>query len=199
MLPCRLFLYTERRMNTSISNVHNHFFKASMSDPRVALEFFETHLPENIKKLADLSTLQIRLGNFVDKELKLQVTDMLFSVDWHGNPGYLYTLVEHQRTPDKWMAFRKLKYMTQIMEQHRKEKGELPLVYVLIIYNGEQKYRYSTDLFHLFGEYEMLARRTFLEPFHLIDLSQVADEDLQHKKPGQVFLKCALNMFISEI
>jgi predicted transposase YdaD len=67
------------------------------------------------------------------------------------------------------------------MDDHLKKTGELPLVFVLVVYNGDTKYPYSADLFDLFGEDKVLARETFLQPFDLIDLSQIADEKLKKR------------------
>jgi predicted transposase/invertase (TIGR01784 family) len=158
-----------------------------MSHPRVAKEFFESYLPATILKKINLDTLQLRPGTFVDEELQLKVTDALFSVDCQGKPAYLYTLVEHLRNPDRWMAFRRLQYQLQIMDQHRKETGELPIVYVLVLYNGEKQYPYSTDIFDLFAEHKALAQEALLRPFKLIDLSQISDKKLKHKAWSGMF------------
>src|SRR3990167_10807176 len=97
---------------------HDNYFRAAMSNTKVAREFFEQHLPSNIKKALDFTTLQIKKESFIDDKLKLQITDLLFSAEFNRQPGYLYLLVEHQSTPLKLMAFRILKYMVAIMDQH---------------------------------------------------------------------------------
>lgn len=165
-----------------VPNPHDRFFRGSLSDPRVSREFMETHLPAHIKALVDLNTLEMCSGTFVDEILQLHLSDVLFSVKWKGGkPGYIYTLLEHQRDPEDVMPFRALQYKVKIMDQHYKEHGELPIVYTLVIYNGKRKYPYSTDLFDLFGEHRSLAEQTLLTPFDLLDLSQIPDEDLKQK------------------
>jgi predicted transposase/invertase (TIGR01784 family) len=58
--------------------------------------------------------------------------------------------------------------------------NDLPLVYPLILYNGKKPYSYSMDLFDLFPQDEReLAKKTLTSPYHLIDLTQVSDEELQ--------------------
>jgi hypothetical protein len=52
------------------------------------------------------------------------------------------------------------------------------VVYTLVLYNGEYQYSYSTDFFDLFGENKALAKEAFLQPIHLIDLTQIPDTDL---------------------
>ncbi len=113
-----------------------------MSDHRVANAFFEFHLPADIRKVINLDSLQLRKESFVDQQLKLAVTDMLYSVNFSGKNGYLYLLAEHQSTPDYWMPFRLLKYLVRIMEQHLKETKSdyLPIVYPLVFYHGQAAY-----------------------------------------------------------
>jgi predicted transposase/invertase (TIGR01784 family) len=167
---------------TVVPNPHDRFFRSSLSDPRVAREFMEAHLPEHIKALIDLNTLEMCPGTFVDETLQLHLSDVLFSLKWaSGKLGYIYTLLEHQSKPHRLMPFRKLQYSVKIMDQHYKGHQELPIVYTLVIYHGDRKYPYSTDLFDLFGEHKNLAKKTLLEPFDLLDLSQIPDEDLKQK------------------
>lgn len=187
-------------MKKIISKIpHDSFFRSSMSRPRVAREFFESHLPDYILEAVNLDTLQLRQGSFVDEELRQLVTDVLYSVELQGKPAYFYTLVEHQRKPDVWMPFRKLKYMASIMEQHRKEHNKLPIVYVMVLYNGEKKYNCSTDIFDLFGEHKALAKKIFLQPFHLVDLSQIPDEKLKQKTWSGILEMCMKHIFSRDV
>jgi predicted transposase/invertase (TIGR01784 family) len=160
---------------------HDRFFRAAMANKRVAREFFESHLPEAFQEHVDLNTLHLEPGSFIDEELQLQITDVLYSLTWKGKTAFLYTLVEHLREADPLMAFRNIKYRIGIMDDHLKKTGELPIVFVLVVYNGDTKYPYSTNLFDLFGEDKVLARETFLQPFDLIDLSQITDEKLKKR------------------
>jgi len=172
---------------------HDRFFRASMSNPRVAKEFFEDHLPAHIQALVNLDTLHFTNGTFVDKELALQMSDALFSVQRRDKKSaYLYCLVEHQSTPDPLMPFRTVKYTLEIMEQHHKEHKDLPIVYVLVLYHGDKKYPYSTDFFDLFGEDKALAQQILFKPFDLIDLTQISDEQLKKHRAWAGMLELTL-------
>jgi len=80
-----------------IAHTHDAFFKQSMSHPEVAKEFFEMHLPARVKKMVDFSTLTPQKESFIDDTLRTGIVDMLFSVNFTKETGYLYTLVEHVR------------------------------------------------------------------------------------------------------
>ena len=164
-----------------ITTPHDAFFHSAMSDPRVSKAFFSQHLPQSLKQHVDLDSLKIEAGSFIDEELRRQTTDMLFSLTWKDKPAYLYTLVEHQRKPERLMAFRSLKYRIRIMDHHLKQTGNLPLVFVVVVYNGDSQYPYSTDLFDLFDADKEVAKELLNRPFELIDLTQIADETLKQE------------------
>lgn len=161
---------------------HDRFTRSAMSNPKVAEEFFQQNLPDNIKKAIDFSSLRLQKDSFIDDKLKLQIADLLYSVNFNGKPGFLYILFEHASSAQVLLPFRMLKYMIAIMDQHlnKTKTNELPLVYPLILYNGKKPYTYSMDLFDLFPKEEReLAKETLTSPYHLIDLTQVSDQELQ--------------------
>lgn len=160
---------------------HDKFFRSAMSNIKVAREFFEQNLPEDIKSIIDFSTIELQKESYVGDNLKLQVADILYSADFSGQKGYLYTLVEHQSRPERFMALRIIKYILAIMEDHLKKTKDrfLPVVYPCIYYTGARKYNYSTNLFDLFGKHKELVRNILLKPYQLIDLTTIPDADLK--------------------
>src|SRR5947207_2344959 len=117
-------------MKKIVATPHDRFFRLSMSHPRVARQFFETQLPEHIRKVANLDTLQIRKDTYLSPKLQLSMTDILFSVEMNGKSGYFYLLVEHKKKSERLTPFQVLKYTVPIIDQHLKEHGgeEIPLV-----------------------------------------------------------------------
>lgn len=156
---------------------------ASKSDPpKNCRRVLSKNLPEKIKKIVDFSSLELKKESFIDDHLKLQIADMLFSVNFSGNPGFLYLLVEHASTPNPLLPFRMLKYIIAVMDDHLKRTNTrtLPFVYPLVLYTGKKPYPYSMDFFDLFSsEEKMLAKETLHAPYPLIDLSQAPDEELR--------------------
>lgn len=153
-----------------------------MSDPKVAVEFFNKHLPAKIKNIVDLNSIRLEKSSFIDDKLKQQSADLLFQTKFNSKPGYLYLLLEHQSQVEKLMPFRILKYMVAIIDQHlnKTKKEILPVVYPMVFYSGGKKYNYSTDLFDLFGTERKLAIDILYKPYPLIDLSQIPDAELEH-------------------
>lgn len=174
---------------TTINNPHDTYFRANMSDPRIAKDFFLHQLPNYILQLVNQwKAFECQPCSFVDEELKKSMADVLYSVEFNDKPGYLYVLTEHQSTPDPLMPFRLIQYIFQIMRQHLK-KGykELPVVFPLVFYNGQKQWIYSTDFFTLFGEHGKLARSILFQPFHLINVNEISDEQLLQCGYASVF------------
>lgn len=92
-------------------------------------------------------------GTFVDEHLKYRHADVLFRTRIDGRAGYLYMLIEHQRSPDPLMAFRMAAYQLQIWNRHLAETMSadpnprtLPLVVPVVIYVGNSRWTVPTDL-----------------------------------------------------
>jgi len=143
-----------------------------------AIEFLNKHLPENIKGIIDYESLRVEPTDLIDEKLKEKITDILYSVNFNKDKGYIYVVIEHQNKPEKLMPFRILQYMISIMERHlvNTKSDELPVVYPIIFYAGVKKYKYSTYLFDLFGKYCELAFNIFTNPYCLINVHNMADE-----------------------
>lgn len=163
-------------------SAHDRYIRSILSNLPVAREFFEKHLPENVIKAIDFSTLTPQKDSFVNDKLRVKVADLLFSVNFDGDPGYIYLLTEHASKPDPFLPYRMHQYIMSItdyhLKKHPKEK-KLPLVVPLILYTGDKPYNYSTDLFDLFGKEKELAKSVFLSPYQLIDLNKISDETLR--------------------
>ena len=108
-------------VGNNINSPHDRYFRHIMSNPEVVKEFFKKHLPLNIKTAINFETIKPQKDSFIGDNLKLQIAGLLFSAEFNGKPGYIYLLLEHQSVPDKLMAFRMLKYVVAIMEQHIKK------------------------------------------------------------------------------
>lgn len=176
---------------------HDRFFRSAMANSKVAKEFFEQYLPNRIKAVLDLNSIKPKKESFIDDKLKLQISDLLFETKFNKRSGYIYLLVEHQSTSHKLMAFRILKYMLAIMDQHLKvtKSEQLPLVYPMIFYNGSENYNYSTDIFDLFGNDKGLAQDIFWNPYQLIDLSKIPDEELKNYLWSGIIMKTMKHIF----
>ena len=157
-----------------------------MKDIRVAREFFETYLPDNIRQMVDLNHLELSPGSYIDEELNESASDILYKTQIGGEPAYLY-LLEHLSSQDKLMPFRLLKYMTRIWDDHlsqmkgKKEGKTLPLIIPIVFYHGREPYTYSRDIRDLITAPKELIEKHLFTPFHLVDTHAISDETLREQ------------------
>ena len=168
----------------TIHNPHDKIVKTTLTNIALAKKFFAAHLPPSVKKEIKLNTLQLQKGSFVDKELKEYLTDLLYTVKIGKRPGYLYLLLESQSKVDDLMAFRLMQYSVKIMAQHLKlnKTKKLPIIYPMVYFVGKPtRKQFKTDIFQCFDN-ATLAKKYFLKPFNLIDLSKLPDNKLLRDK-----------------
>jgi len=165
---------------SGLSSPHDALFKRFLGDIEIARSFLAVHLPAHLKPLCDLSTLQIESGSFIEEDLRQHYADIVYSLKIGEQTGYVYVLVEHQSDAPPLMPFRMLCYITGIMKQHLNHKHKtLPIVVPLVFYRGQRSpYPGPVDILDCFEQPE-LAKRIFLKPFTLIDLSIIPDEELR--------------------
>ena len=179
------------KKNNGVFSPHDAVFKAFLSVPEIANDFIALHLPAQWRDLCDLNTLKLEPTSFIEEDLKRHVCDILWSMKTtSGEDGYIYLLIEHQSTADKLMAFRQMRYAIAAMQQHIKAgHDQLPLVLPLQFYAGERSpYPYSSNWFDCF-EQPKLAQQIYTQPFPLIDITTIKDDDIkQHRRMSALTL-----------
>ncbi|PCH57216.1 MAG: hypothetical protein COC15_01600 [Legionellales bacterium] len=196
-----------KKVNNNLRMSHDSYFKKSMSDIRVARDFFTHNLPAEVVEKVDLTTLKPTKDTFVDRDLKQYLTDMLFTVNIDKEESYLYILIEHissTRHASNLLPFRINHYVFKILEQYinhtensqNKEKPtteiKLPLVLPILLYHGKQSpYPYSTDMYDACYHKELAKKYMF--KLILIDLTQKSEEEL-HKQGYAALMQYALKV-----
>ncbi len=128
-------------MPSKIVSIHDRLFRQSMTDTRIAQDFFAHHLPEWLKSITTLTKLVLKPDSFISPNLKSHYTDLLYTVPIREETGYLYLLAEHKSYPSRFLSLQLLEYMTAIWRNHLKQhpKSEtLPLIYPVTYYHGRQ-------------------------------------------------------------
>lgn len=175
------------------TNPHDKFFRMSMQNAPVAKAFFEQYLPEHLKHHLDLDNCRLEDSSYIDDTLQETFSDLVFSCDLSNDKAHssskLVLLVEHQSTPDKFMAFRVYHYMFNMLYKHLKaiskhqNTTKLPAVYAMIFYHGQQTpYPYSLKLQDCFDDPLAIMKHLFDSPVPLIDINQVTDSELKKQQ-----------------
>ena len=162
---------------------HDALIRKAFENPIVAKEFFEMHLPRHIKAMFSSHTLKMEKESFVEANLQHSISDILFSAKFKDDTGYLWVLLEHQSTPDHFMAFRLFKYMTDIASRHltlNPKAKHLPFVYPIIFYNGKKKYNAPKNIWDL-CQHKELMQDIWTKDHKVVNVHDIPDEELKQK------------------
>ncbi|MFI1464737.1 Rpn family recombination-promoting nuclease/putative transposase [Nocardia carnea] len=151
-------------MTEQRSNPHDAYFRKVMScRDNAASEIRAALSPALIARL-DLTDLRPHPSSFVHPDLANRYSDLLYRTRLDGHPAYIYILIEHQSSSDRFMAFRMLEYVVAIWRQyltdnHRERKSSgaakvttLPAIIPLVVHNTAKGRAWSapTELADLF-------------------------------------------------
>ena len=75
---------------------HDATFRQFLTQPDIARDFIEIHLPIELRAVCDLSTLKLKSGSFIEDDLRQYFCDVLYSLKTTGGDGYVHVLIEHQ-------------------------------------------------------------------------------------------------------
>lgn len=164
-------------------NLHDAVFKQFLMHPGTAQDFLEIHLPAELRKICDLSTLKLESGSFVEDNLRQYFSDVLYSLKTTAGYGYIHVLIEHQSTPNQHMAFRLLRYAIAAMQRHLVAgHKKLPLVIPILFYAGKRSpYPYSTNWLQEFDAPE-LAKKLYGADFPVVDVTVIPDDEIMNHR-----------------
>ncbi|KGT91280.1 hypothetical protein NG99_16895 [Erwinia typographi] len=172
------------KKKSSIPTPHDATFRQFLTQPEIARDFMDIHLPAELRAICDLSTLKLESGSFVEDDLRQYFSDVLYSLKTTaGDDGYVHVLIEHQSSPDRHMAFRLIRYAVAAMQRHL-DAGhkKLPLVIPVLFYTGKRSpYPYSTNWLQEFDD-PALAGKLYAGDFPLVDVTVISDEEIMNHR-----------------
>jgi predicted transposase/invertase (TIGR01784 family) len=162
---------------------HNNFFRYAFSHASAVRSLIETHLPESVTRVLDLSTLELEKDSFIDPHLRESFSDLLYSartLSQGESPGeaLVYILLEHKSHSDPMTCFQLLRYIVRIWEQRQRNGQSICPVVPLVIYHGETTWSAPRSIDELLGGPNELRQYCIRFAFPLLDLGQVPDESL---------------------
>lgn len=175
-------------MTNKIMKKHDPLARKFLTEVSVAKDFLKVHLAPEIYDKCDIDSLTIESGSYIEEDLKVHCSDVVYKLNLKENGGcaYIYTLIEHQSSPDELMPLRILRYQLAIIQQHldkHKDAAVLPIVAPMVFYNGTKSpYPYKCDIAELFANQDIY-KTVQLGKFHLIDLTTIEpSEIMKHGK-----------------
>ncbi|MDM2970229.1 MULTISPECIES: Rpn family recombination-promoting nuclease/putative transposase [unclassified Citrobacter] len=169
---------------------HDAVFRQLLTQKAIARDFLQIHLPDTFLRICNLDSLTLESGSFVEDNLRASYSDILYSLQTTHGPGYVYALIEHQSKPDKFMAFRLMRYAIAAMQRHLDAGHDtLPLVVPLLFYHGSiSPWPYSLNWQNMFCE-PALANSLYSNEFALVDLTVMPDNQImRHRRMAMLEL-----------
>ncbi|ETW93090.1 MAG: hypothetical protein ETSY1_40785 [Candidatus Entotheonella factor] len=137
--------------------IHDKLAQQVLGQPESAASLLERYLPERVSQALDWPSLQRLNRSFVDEHWRPSEADFVYEVRRLADdePVWVYILLEHQATPDKWLRFRLLRYCCRLWElqlSQESEASELRPIVPLVFYQGRSRWTYSTEFADLFAD-----------------------------------------------
>ena len=180
-----------------IQNPHDKFFKETFGKFEVAKDFLNNYLPQEIREIVNIDTLEPQKDSFVNEELQEGFSDMLFKSNINNYEGYIYFLFEHKSYSSKDAAFQLLKYIIKIWEAIIKKESanELPIIIPILIYHGKYNWNSKLRLGEMIAGYGLLSDqiKKYIPDYEylLFNISRYSDEEIK----GQAQLRIVLTIF----
>lgn len=97
--------------------------------------------------------------SFISENYKNTEGDLIVKTKLNNHDFYIYILLEFQSSVDKYMSLRMLNYITNFymdLLNNNKELNELPPVFPMMLYNGDDKWTAPVNISELIKENDLL-------------------------------------------
>jgi predicted transposase YdaD len=170
-------------------NLHDSLFRRYLGVPENAASQVRALLPPDLTARLDLGRMIPVSGSFVDEDFDWRHCDLLFRTTFDDRDAYVYLLLEHQSRSDPLMAYRMLRYVIRIWEQHLREHSRarlLPAVIPLVVYHDRRRWTapvQTLDLIDL-DPIEKNAVERYLPRFEFLldDLTKIDKRQLKDRE-----------------
>lgn len=188
--------------NQHITKAHDHFFKMTMKDLRVAREFLQMHLPQDLQQGIQWESLEPQPTAHVNRSRNESISDVAFRVLIDDKEAYLHLMVDHQSTPDILMPFRAENYRYNLIDAYVKQHPgtkTIPLVIPIVLYHGAVSWSHSMDITDLVDAPKAFVHAYAFKPFIFVDLNRIEDADLRQNLRAGVMQLALKHIFAKNI
>lgn len=188
----------------SESNIHDRFFKKTMSNIETAKDIIKNYLPPDIVQKLKLDTLKISKNSFIDEDNKEHESDTLYEVYLDEEQIYLYFLFEHKSYNDKYVSLQLLKYMYNIWMLDKKQKkdilGNLRPILPFVFYSGESGWVAGNALSDIMNSIPKCIEKYIPNyEFELLNLKQKNFEEIKGDLETQIKIKIMKIVFMKDM
>lgn len=157
---------------------HDGCFKAIMQDLEAARVFLREFMPGEAIQRLDLDKIAVYPTETIAIKLVAYRADVVFKIPYLNQPDEsMLVLLEHKKHNDRYAIEQLCTYALLLRQQEGKQVGKRPDIHGMLICHGEHPYSGPTKLVDTW-ESNTCIRRLFEYGAQIIDLNQVADEQL---------------------
>ena len=170
-------------------HTHDRGYKYLFSNPLLVKELLESFVGMDWVGRIDFSKAESLNTSFVSDEFKHRESDIIYKLKLYDTEIYLYLLIEFQSTVDRFMALRMLRYTLELYDYLIKNKSikELPVVFPIMLYNGEAKWTAPESLSKLINlPEELKSLKKYVPEFRYFSIIENRYSDRQLKKLGNL-------------
>ena len=130
--------------------------KLVLTHPAYLKQLMQNFVREDFVSSLDFSSVKQLTNSFVSDRARRKESDLVFSIQCHGQTSYIILEIELQSKDDKTMPLRMAQYVTQLYEsllktnkaRYSAKNGQimLPPVFPLVLYTGEKKWTTPTNI-----------------------------------------------------
>lgn len=168
-------------MSSDIDNVHDKQFFAALRNLDIARDAIQAHLPPALLAQLNLQAMRLYHTKLVSPQMKEFEADVFYEIPFQNSTALLLFHAEQESKPRRIMPLKVWQYLFLVLMEYAENhpKQPLPVPLPIIVYTGEQPFKYSTYLFDLFGEQKSLAESLFYQDIPLIDVCRMSDDDIK--------------------
>ncbi len=159
---------------------HHNWFVRIFSYPAVIEDLLRSFIHEDFIKELDFKTLKKLDPNFIPVSEKSRHADVIYEINFHGQPSYIYLFIEFQSTIDRFMALRMARYTLEFYDELRRSR-KLNLFnpsFSILISNSDKRWDAPESLSELF--YDSSVPKVYMPEFryYKIAINEIPKREL---------------------
>lgn len=125
-----------------MSTIHDKGYKYLFSNPLIVKELLQSFVTMDWVHHIDFTKAETIDKSYVTDQYKEYEADIIYKLYFKDGELYLYLLIEFQSTVDRFIAFRMLQYIMELYREliYKHNSKTLPVVFPILIYNGDKKW-----------------------------------------------------------
>jgi predicted transposase YdaD len=166
---------------TPVHHPHDKIFFTALKNHAIARDAIRSHVPSELVCRLDLTKMTLYKTKLVSPQMKEFQADILYEIPFADTTALVLFHCEHESKPKRTIPLKVWQYLFLVLMEYAENHPSqpLPIPFPLVIYTGEAEFKYSTNLFDLFGEHRELAQEYFLQGVPLVDVCRLEDEDIK--------------------